>query len=243
MAPVKPAPAVRTVNACALRIARANNAATTDAAGAAENVATISTVSGDSVSASQTATTKSVATTAVVETVASALIATAPPCPAWMGCVKDVAPTATTNSAVQTAVKEVAAHAMKGSIALQTSVYALPNARVKAVATMDAASCVAAVAITNSAWTGPASTYVCPTATTRRAAAMDVANPAVPANRVPFVQKTSVSARRIAQPNNAATMDAAAIAGIVRLVLLAMVSPVSAHQTARTRAVATTAVE
>ncbi len=68
---------------------------------------------------------------------------------------------------------------------------------------------------------------------------MGVANPAVPANRVPFVQKTSVSAQPIAQPNNAATMDVAAFAGIVRRVLPALISPVSAHQIALLNSVAT----
>lgn len=150
VAPVKSVVTAKQANACAFRIAKANNAATTGATEAAENVATISAVSEDSVSASQTVTTQRVAATGAAETVASATIATGLHCPAWMDCVLGVAPTATTNSVVMTAVKGVAAHAMKGSIALQTSAYALPIARGKAAATMDAATYVAAVTTTNS---------------------------------------------------------------------------------------------
>ena len=148
---VTPAPAVTKVNAFALRIARASNAATTDVAEAVEIAATISTVFGDSVSASRAATTRSVAAMVAAETVASALTATVLPCPAWMDCVEDVAPTATANSVALTAVAGLAAHVMKGSIALQTSVYALPNARARVVATMDAATYVVAAETTNSA--------------------------------------------------------------------------------------------
>ena len=69
---------------------------------------------------------------------------------------------------------------------------------------------------------------------------MGVANPAVLAIRVPFVQITSVSARPIVPLNSVVTMDAAAHVVIVMSVLLALISAVSARPTARTRAVATT---